>query len=161
MYDTIRDRNKARESTEFDLVFVWKNADRLTKIMELHGMPTSRYPNGETLTTDLGYDLDAKPKPDQHGWPLTRATLKNRTCRASCGACHCRGRHRADGRSQSSAGCVGCGCPLRSSENTAGTCPYKGMAYFNSLGWSVILSDGRKTLDVVLSRRANSIRAFD
>lgn len=51
--------------------------------------------------------------------------------------------------------------PLRSSENTAGTCPYKGMAYFNSLGWSVILSDGRKTLDVVLSRRANSIRAFD
>lgn len=58
LYDTIKDRNQKRESTEFYLVFVWKDEERLAEFMERHGLPASRYQNGEKLALDLGIDID-------------------------------------------------------------------------------------------------------
>jgi hypothetical protein len=68
LYDTIKARNKAKETTEFYLVFVFRDEDRAVRFIE-QGQgkwDQSRYQNGELLADALGYNLAADMSPEGH-----------------------------------------------------------------------------------------------
>ena len=59
LYDTIRDRNRAKEIAEFYLVFVFRSENQGLRFLDCGKgtWDTSRYQNGELLAQKLGYDL--------------------------------------------------------------------------------------------------------
>jgi hypothetical protein len=63
LYDTIKDRNQKRESSEYYTVLVFKDEDRLARFIKLAGLAESRYQNGEKLAEAMGLDLDAEDEP--------------------------------------------------------------------------------------------------
>lgn len=58
LYDTIRDKNRAKEGVEYFLVVLFKNEDRCARFMEKARLPASRYQNGEALAANIGIDLE-------------------------------------------------------------------------------------------------------
>lgn len=68
LYDTIKDRNQFKETTEFYLVFVFRTEDNASRFIERgKGMwDQSRYQNGEVLADALGYDIQADMSPMGH-----------------------------------------------------------------------------------------------
>lgn len=66
LYDTIRDRNRQKEQSEFYLVFVFRTEDQALRFLDA-GKGTwdaNRYQSGELLAQQLGYDLSAPPADD-------------------------------------------------------------------------------------------------
>jgi len=68
LYDTIKSRNKAKETSEFYLVFVFRTEDHAVRFIEQGKgkWDNSRYQNGELLGDALGYKLNADMAPAGH-----------------------------------------------------------------------------------------------
>lgn len=68
LYDTIKSRNKAKETSEFYLVFVFRSEDHAVRFLEQGKgkWDQSRYQNGELLADALGYNLNADMAPAGH-----------------------------------------------------------------------------------------------
>lgn len=65
LYDSIKNRNAAKEGSEFYLVFVFKTEDHAVRFIEQGKgrWDSSRYQNGEALADALGYKLNADMGP--------------------------------------------------------------------------------------------------
>lgn len=61
-YQALFARSAKRQSTDFYLVVVFRDAQQLNDFLKSHGLPDNRYQSGEELMRLLGYHADESPR---------------------------------------------------------------------------------------------------